>query len=60
MALDVPGGRFAAAACVCTGMELLDTVDAAEKTIVILSDGEIIMSSDDATAESSCTVVSVG
>lgn len=46
-------GYTNAGAGLATGMELLDTVDAAEKTIVILSDGEIIMSSDDATAESS-------
>ena len=46
-------GYTNAGAGLATGMELLDMVDAAEKTIVILSDGEIIMSSDDATAESS-------
>ena len=46
-------GYTNAGAGLTTAMELLDTVDAAEKTIVILSDGEIIMSSDAATAESS-------
>ena len=46
-------GYTNAGAGLTTGMELLDTVDAAEKTIVILSDGEIIMNSNDATAESS-------
>ena len=46
-------GYTNAGAGLITGMELLDTVDAAEKTVVILSDGEIIMNSNDATAESS-------
>lgn len=46
-------GYTNAGAGLTTGMELLDTVDAAEKTVVILSDGEIIMNSNDATAESS-------
>lgn len=46
-------GYTNAGAGLTTGMELLGSVDASEKTIVILSDGEIIMSSDDATAESS-------
>lgn len=46
-------GYTNAGAGLTTGMELLDSVDASEKTIVILSDGEIIMNSDDATAESS-------
>ena len=46
-------GYTNAGAGLTTAMELLDTVNAAEKTVVILSDGEIIMSSDDATAESS-------
>jgi len=46
-------GYTNAGAGLTTAMELLDTVDAAEKTVVILSDGEIIMNSDDATAESS-------
>lgn len=46
-------GYTNAGAGLTTGMELLDSVDASEKTIVILSDGEIIMSNDDATAESS-------
>lgn len=36
-----------------TAMELLSTVDATEKTVIILSDGEIIMNNDAATAESS-------
>ena len=46
-------GYTNAGAGLTTGMELLDTVDAAEKTVVILSDGEIIMNSKDGTAESS-------
>lgn len=46
-------GYTNAGAGLTTGMELLETVDAAEKTVVILSDGEIIMNSDAATAESS-------
>lgn len=46
-------GYTNAGAGLTTAMELLDTVSASEKTVVILSDGEIIMSSDDATAESS-------
>ena len=46
-------GYTNAGAGLTTAMELLDTVDATEKTVVILSDGEIIMSSDKATAESS-------
>lgn len=46
-------GYTNAGAGLATAMELLDTVDATEKTVVILSDGEIIMNSDDATAESS-------
>lgn len=46
-------GYTNAGAGLTTGMELLDSVDASEKTIVILSDGEIIMNSDAATAESS-------
>lgn len=45
-------GYTNAGAGLTTAMELLDTVDAAEKTVVILSDGEIIMNSDAATAES--------
>lgn len=45
-------GYTNAGAGLTTGMELLETVDAAEKTVVILSDGEIIMNSDEATAES--------
>ena len=46
-------GYTNAGAGLTTAMELLDTVSASEKTVVILSDGEIIMNSDDATAESS-------
>lgn len=46
-------GYTNAGAGLATAMELLDTVDATEKTVVILSDGEIIMSSNEATAESS-------
>lgn len=46
-------GYTNAGAGLATAMELLNTVDATEKTVVILSDGEIIMGSDEATAESS-------
>lgn len=46
-------GYTNAGAGLTTAMELLDMVDASEKTIVILSDGEIIMNSDAATVESS-------
>ncbi len=46
-------GYTNAGAGLTTAIELLDTVDAAEKTVVILSDGEIIMDSATATAESS-------
>ena len=46
-------GYTNAGAGLTTAMELLDTVDATEKTVVILSDGEIIMNNDATTAESS-------
>ena len=46
-------GYTNAGAGLATGMELLEAVDAAEKTMVILSDGEIVMNGDAATAESS-------
>ncbi len=46
-------GYTNAGAGLTAAMELLGTVDTAEKTIVILSDGEIIMNGDAATAESS-------
>lgn len=46
-------GYTNAGAGLTTAMELLDTVDASEKTVVILSDGEIIMNSNAATTESS-------
>lgn len=45
-------GYTNAGAGLTAAMALLDGVDAAEKTIVILSDGEIIMDSSAATAES--------
>ena len=46
-------GYTNAGAGLAAGLALLDTVEASEKTIVILSDGEIVMNSDAATAESS-------
>lgn len=46
-------GYTNAGAGLTTAMELLDRVDVSEKTVVILSDGEIIMNNDAATAESS-------
>lgn len=45
-------GYTNAGAGLTAAMALLDGADAAEKTIVLLSDGEIIMGSDAATAES--------
>lgn len=46
-------GYTNAGAGLTKAMELLDTIDAAEKTVVMLSDGEIIMQDDTATALSS-------
>lgn len=46
-------GYTNAGAGLTAAMALLDGVEAAEKTIVLLSDGEIVMGSDAATAESS-------
>ena len=46
-------GYTNAGAGLTKAMELLDTIDATEKTVVMLSDGEIIMQDDTATALSS-------
>ena len=46
-------GYTNAGAGLTKAMELLNTIDAAEKTVVMLSDGEIIMQDDTATALSS-------